>query len=532
MPPHLQLLTTIGAVPDPIFIAISGGEESAITTLEIWNDKLDAFVDTTTSVNQWLKVLTSSIIGYAPVTGTPIYGPYVSDGEPITEELWSRVRITHTLTAAGASTEGATDTLPVGTNSEFPLPDLAPQTGVRIEFQVIAPAGQTANATRIRPQVVGNQASSPLAALVGLASGSGVVPADRVAGLRAILRGSVVTADDSETVAVTGGLMVHDGTERAFAAEDVTFTLADGAAVNLGADEAYNVTLSRTSAGVLTVTKGPKTEAVLFPAVPAGNVLVSRLTVESADGIAVTVAPSSVDQSEVTYAELSVRAGAGLTAIVSPGDAISDSSIRPRASHATSVALTAASVNRIWLLPTGGKSATVTDVLPTPGAALLARATTDGANVLSVEDTRPLVHRAVTYWTMRLAYVGVISELDEPSELIAWDVLDEEGELEDVALDLSALDATWTAGTLRVDVRAIAPGVAVDSAGASIYTDDAQRPALAWDAASLRVTSADHQTRRFARGTRFVLDVLDTVAAPATEPAQEIRVALRFRRYT
>jgi hypothetical protein len=532
MPPlPLQILTTDGDPAAPISITgLSGGEESAVTTLDIWNDKLNVSLDPVTRQDMFLKILASS-------SG----GPYVSTGVPLLDEQWSRVRITHTLSAAGASTEGASDTLAVGTNSEFPLPDLAPQTGVRIEFQVIAPAGSTADAVKIKLQPVGNQGSSPLARFVGLAHGSGVIPADRIAGLRAILRGSEITADDTDTITIGRGSMTHDGTVTTFLADSETFTLADGAAVDLDAAESYNVTLSRTGAAALVVTKGPKTEAVLFPAVPANNVLVSRLVVESTDGIAVTVSQASVDQSEVAYAQFLVRDGGGLNVIVAPGDGITSSDFRQPSSHGVPVALDALATSGIWRLAAGAKVATLTDVPPEFNADLLALVTTDASTVTSIVDARRFTHRALVMDRLELVFRDVLTGVSAPAHGLAWVIAHGDFEIESVELNLSATDTAWTGGAVKIDVRAFAPGAAVPfpvggtgTGGASIFTNsgtDDARPSIAFDATNLRAVSVDHEVRRIVDGTRLLLSLFTTVAGPGGEPQQEVRVTLHVRRY-
>lgn len=527
MPQHIGYYDLAGDPFEAFTISISGGEDSAVYTLEIWNDKLDAYLDTTTAENAWLKILTSVVIDY--VDDEPIYGPYESSGQPMLDDRWFTARITHTLDADGATTEGATGTQAIGANADLALPDLAPQTGVRVELQLRAPAGQTADATKVKLRVVGGEGSSPLAKFSTLATGSGVVPPDRIEGLRSILTGSVVTADDTDTITVSGGTLAYDGVTAAFPAETVTFDLEDADAVELDAGEHYLVTLSRAADGDLTVTKSAKA-ATEYPDVPDDEIYVERLTVESADGVAVTVAPSSL-QGGMRHAAFAVHAGTGLTVIVSAGDGVTSTDHRQHQSHEIVVAVAASSTNRIWRVFSGGITATTTDTPPSIGADLLAYVTTDAGAVTAIIDARQFTHRAVVYWFLDLRYVGALSQLVTPVELLAWDVLDDDGELEAVTPDLSALDGTWTSGTLRFDIRAIPPGVAVDDAGASIYTDDSQRPSFEWDADTLHGENAGHQTRRFVKGTRFVLDALSTFAAPSAEPAQEVRLRLRFRRY-
>jgi len=529
MPPHIEYRTTAGALAGPIVITgLSGGEESAVTTLDIWNDKNDTYIDTESSIDQFLKILLSS-------TGAP----YVDTGVPLIDERWSVVRIIGTVTAAGFSTDGAGSSQAVGTNSEFSLPDLEPQTGVRVEFKVVAPAGATANALKIKLRTVGNVASAPLAKYVGLASGSGVLPGDRVAGLRAIVRGSVVTANDTATVTVSRGSMVYDGAAVTFLQDSETFTLADGDAVNLGSNEAYNVTLSRTSAGAIVATKGPKAEAVLFPAIPAGNVIVARLTVESADGVAVTVAQSSVDQSEVLYHEFLVRDGGGLSVLVSPGEGITETGFRQPSSRETSVSIDASSTSRIWRLAAGSKVATLTDVPPEYGADLLALVTADVSAVTSIVDARRFVHRALTTDRIELHYQAVLTGVGAPAHGLALAYAYDDFEIEEVELNLSNKDAGWTGGAIKVDVLTLAPGAAAPfpaggAGGTTIFTGsgtDDRRPSIAHNAASLRAVSVDHEVRRIVKGARLLLSVIATVTGPGGEPQQEIRVALHVRRY-
>lgn len=537
MPPHVALY--IAESDDPLesfAITISGGEESDVTALDIWNDKDAAFLDTSTSQDQVLKILTSSIIGY--VDDVAIYGPWRADGDPVLEERWPRARIVKTLTATGESTDGATATFPLGTNSELPLPDLAPQTGVRVEFFVVAPGGQTANAVRVKLQVVGNQASSPLAKFVGLASGSGVIPADRIAGFRGPLRGFEVVADDSDTVVIGRGLMAYSGVETMVLQQDATFTLADGDAVDLGSGEAYNVTLSIDDAGALTATRGPKAEVFGFPDMPADDVLIARLTVESSDGIAVTVSQSSVDQSEVHYSQYLVRDGGGLSVIVAPGDGIADSGFRQYSSHETVLSLSASVVSRIWRLAAGSKVATVTDVPPQTDADLLAIVTTDTDSVTVIVDARALVHRALTVEHIEFVHRGVMTDVTPDGTLgLAYAHMDLE--IEGVEVNLSDVDAGWTGGAIKVNILTLAPGAPAPwpsgaAGGTTIYTGhatDDRRPWIAFDATNLRAVSEDHEVRRIPKGTRILMAFASTVTGPGAEDEQEVRVTLHVRRY-
>jgi hypothetical protein len=117
-----------------------------------------------------------------------------------------------------------------------------------------------------------------------------------------------------------------------------------------------------------------------------------------------------------------------------------------------------------------------------------------------------------------------------------FDVIHYDAEIEEVALDLSDTDASWTAGAVKIDVRILAPGTPIGdgSGGASIFTSsgtDDRRPSIAFDATDLRATTQDHEVRRIVKGSRILLTVISTIEAPAPEPEQTIIVTLNLRRY-
>lgn len=529
MPPRIGYWNDGGATAaSPISVSMSGGEESDLIIREIWNDKDAAFGDTQTARNVHL-VLGASVAGSA----------YASEGRPILDERWTRARVTHYLSPTGETTVGSTGTMPFGVHAEIPINDLPPQHGVRISLRIVAPGFATAAPVKLKIFVDGNRASSPLAQFVGLPLGSAVVPADRL-NVRSLLRGSEVTADDSDTVAVSHGQVVVDGHEITFPAESATFDLNDSAAVALAAGEFYRVTLSRDADAGLTVTKGLKNDATAYPDPPADEVFVRSLTVASADGIAVTVSPASLTGSP-TFTEFHVRPGVGLSVIVSGGDAISSTDLRPRLSHETDVAVIAESVNRIWLLADGSMISTLTDAEPEFGAGLLALATTDATTVTNVEeDVKRFAHRALTIEHIEFTpYRQVFSTLAGTAFGVALAYVYQDLEIEAVEANLTDADASWTAGSIIVDVFTFAPGVAVPypegaAGGVSLFTSSAtddHRPTFPFDATDLRAVSIDHEVRRLVKGTRLLLAVTSTIAAPAPEFDQELRVVVLGRRY-
>lgn len=525
MPPYLALYDDDDEPADDFAVAISGGEESAIIVRRIWNDKDLAEGDATTAVAAILGLLMSQAGGALKSSGlTPL------------DERWFRARVTGALGTAEAR---SSDTQSLGTNSELVLGDIPPGGGVRIELQVIAPGGHGASAVTVKFNVDGLRASAPLSKFTALGTGSGVIPADRVDGLLSIIEGGTVTADNTDTVAVARGKIVAAGTIVQFPASEWVATLADGEAVDLDADESYLVTLSRTPAGVLVATKGPKTEAVNHPAVPAGNALQATLAVESADGIAVTVAPSSVTQAPNKYAQFSVRAGTGLTVIISRGDGVTSSDFRQYLTNDIIANIVASSTNRIWRLGDGAQAITQTDVPPEFNADLEWLAITDTDNVTDVIDMRRFVHRSLTTWPIELVWRGVLTDLAEPSHGLALAIAHFDGEIDEVAGDVTGLDAGLTGGALKFDVMIVTPGAtapfpAGGAGGTSIFTSSATddvRPAIAFDATNLRATTSDHEVRRFVKGSRFLLSAITTVTGPGAEPEQEIRVTLHARRY-
>jgi len=240
-------------------------------------------------------------------------------------------------------------------------------------------------------------------------------------------------------------------------------------------------------------------------------------------------------QALVRYAGFHARAGAGLTVLISRGDAISSADMRPRTSHEISIGVTASESNRLWLLADGTWLATLTDVEPVQGAQLCYVVTTDGANVTAIEDARRFVHRALVEWALELRATAVMSTAGTVA-LAAWGVVPFDAEVESVAEDLSDLDVSWTAGSIVADVGILAPGEPLgDGTGAvSLFTSSAtddRRPSIAFDATVLRSVVVDHEVRRIAAGSRVVLKIISTIAAPAPEAEQEIRVTLRLRRY-
>ncbi len=533
MPPHVALYeddgTPLAGLSLPV--SVEGGEESTPLIIRIINDRDDLFLDTTTAQDVRLKLIASEA-----------GGTYRDAGVAVLDERWTRFRVLGKIVDDVDSLEGATSTMPFGTNATVPVGDMAPQEGWRVELKVVAPGGRTANAIKLGLVVDDNVSSSPLASMTALAPGSSIVPADRVAGLRAFIRGSEVTADGTDTVTIARGALVYEGVTVAFPETEETFNLNDSAAVALLSGEDYRVTLSRADDGTLTVTKGPKNEALEYPDTPVDELFVAHLTVASADGIAVTVAQASVIETARVYAEYRARAGTGLSVVISTGEGVTSPSDHWQfLSHEVVIGVDASATSRIWRLTDGSLTDTLTDVPPEFGADLMWLVTTDPSAVTGIVDARVFAHRAVMMWPVELVYRAVFADVVAPAHGVVAALVPFDGEIESVTEALSGTDPSWTGGEIKIDLRTFAPGTAapvvaggLGTGGVSIYTssatDDA-RPAIAFDATNLRVVSLDHEVRRVLADTWVLLSVISTVAGPGGEPEQEIRVRLNMRRY-
>lgn len=530
MPPHVALYDDDGNPLEGFAISVEGGEESTPVIVRIVNDKDASFEDTTTAQDVRLRLLAS-------ISGAP----YVDSGTALLDERWPRVRVLGKIVDGTDTTEGVTSTMPFGTNASLGVGDMEPQNGWRLELKLDPPGGRSISAAKLAISVDDNVTSAPLAARTALATGSAIVPADRIAGLRGLLRGSEVTADDTDTITIARGSMVADGTVVTFSESTETLDLNDGDAVAIGAGESYRVTLSRQTDATLSVTKGPKAVTLVYPDAPEGEVLIERFTVASADGVAVTVSPASLAGGR-TYLEYHARAGSGLSLVVSAGEAVaSPSDLGQFQSHEITIGLDALATSRIWLLADGSPVDTLTDVPPEFGAMLMWLVTTDAATITGITDARVFAHRAVTMWPVELVYRAVMTGVAEPSHGVAAAVIPFDGEIELVTALLSDADSGWTAGGIKIDVRVFQPGAPVPfpagglgTGGASIFTSSAtddQRPVIAFDATALRATTNAHEVRRVLADSWVLLSVMETVDGPGSEPEQELRVRLNMRRY-
>jgi len=541
VPPLLALYDDDDSPLADFTVSQDAGTESAAIVLRFWNDKAVSNPATTTAVGNRFKVLSPKIIG-ANEDGSPIYGALANYGTPVLDERWITARVLSYLSlddddAVVESTENATGTQAIGTNSELAIEDLPPQTGVRIEIKVRTPANQRIDAQPITFTLEDNLASSPLAPFTTLATGAAVIPPDRIAGLRRLAFGGTVTADGSDTVLVDAGQLVYEGAGITFLGAFIVFDLEDGDAVELDAGESYLVTLSLTPVAGIVATRGPKAETAAYPVAPLGNVAFARLTAASADGVAVTVDQSSV-AFLAPYAGFYARAGAGLTVLVSRGDSVTQD-VRQYLPREVPVNVTASETNRLWVLGDGSWVTTLTDTPPEFGALLTWLAVTDATNVTELVDVRPFAHRALTMWHHEVRYVGVLSDVDatEDAAPFDWLVLYEDTEIESVSVDLSGGAVEFTSGALKVDVLVLPPGADIEADiddAVSIYTDaatDDRRPSIAFDATVFRAESRLHQVRRVASNSRVLLRFVSTFGASAPEAAKEVRVTLHGRRW-
>lgn len=511
----------------PIVITLGAGASSAIFVRHLWNDK-----------------------GGLQGTATPLKGAmlkataydgekWVDHGVPILDDLMLRATITGVIkTGDPTMPDYFSGTVPIGTNNFLAIPDIPKNCAVKIQLQWKAPGGVADNAQQIRLVIVPDRPSMPLAAKATLATGAGIVPGYRVPGLRRHVRGGNIIADGTATVTVERGAVDYDGDRKTFLRSTQLLNQQDVNGNALAAGESYIAALSRTSAGAPVWTKGVKAVAPTIPSVPAGHVAADYVTVLYQAGTSI------INQANVTARTLRgdfvAEAGVGLSVVIHPGYGVTDVDEYQFLEQKTTLAgLPANTLSYVWRLSSGTFAVTTTSAAPEVGADLLWEVQTDGASVTSLTDRRQYVTRPGCELTLRFA--DVLSAVPIPTRTVDLGVLPMDADLLDVDLDLSALDGSWTSGSVKIDVRYFLPGAAVPYpaggigvGGASIYTNsgsDDRRPSVAYNATTLRGKFIDHEVRRFSKGTRFTLDIVGVPAAPAAESPQAVVATLNFERY-
>ena len=358
-------------------------------------------------------------------------------------ERWYEIKATGNGTATSKLT---TPWIPVGEGSEIELPLL--EDGEYHEIQIRLSAPGTAPNGDVDLSIHGDPGPRRLALSQG-PSESGRDGVRSLVGDTAIddlLVGCVpLEVGPDEFIAIPDLMWINDGTPSVFLGQNVELTDQDSAAANLAVGESYWNVLSLKSDGTITQTKSVKGTAPLaeslIPSVPAGEVpyaVVERLESGIADAnITLTTQPSRFEITD-TSDGLNVTIGAG-KALVANGLL---STVQP-----TTLALTASSTNRVWIVPDNDAlfDVTTSATPPVGGAYLLYEVTTDGSSVTAVTDRRGLIGGEIVPIAFDIA--GALSS----GEAITIFPGDRTGYIREVAVALKDPGTGNTAGEVRFE---------------------------------------------------------------------------------
>lgn len=518
--PQFYEATYTTQISATVSASVNAGSSVAAVTYVLANDK-NAALGADTLSNARLRVE-----AYDGAT-------WVTSGRPVVDEGWVKVQLTGTINNAGDANMVAQSTgyVPLGTNRTILLEDIPQNCARYLSVKIDVPAGQSTTTQEVRLVVVFNESVVTLPFRFGIIAGSGVIPARKDASLRKITRGRTLTAA-AETVTIAKGRYVYDGTTYFRIQETVTLnqTAADGA---LGVGQSYIAVISQPQNSAAVATKGNRAASPTSPAVPAGNILLGRVTVAyDASGFSV-LTNSNISTTGVTFGEYLVTAGSGLNVVIGSGSAISSEDTSPFRTTSSTLAVTDAATNYIWLHSDGTFSATTTSTSPATGAQLLATAVASAGAVTSVLDKRTFVDAAIVEEILTLRYMG-------PAALVTdadWDVLTIDGILDSYSVDIGVRGTTGTA--VKVDILYRTPSVRgasseMDVAGTTIFTSFATsdlRPsitgAITGTDEACRLTGSDHEVISFDSGSRLSFSI---IAIPTITETVDVIVKLRFRK--
>lgn len=519
-----------GAAFPETTVDMDTGDSSAEYQVEVWNDRGALQVDTVTMSNVRVRLVAQD--GAA----------YVSDDLPPVDQQWGRAKVTG-MDNGGDAEMAALETgwHPVGYGSEILLGDIPPDCARFITLQIVVPIGGGDFDGRIKFELVWDSTSLPLASKSTLWSGAGVLPAVWNASARKLVSGGELTGDGTDAIYVAARIWAADGEFLTALAYDTTINQNDSAAAALAVGESYLALISQPiGGGNPVVTKGVKGVAPVEPSLPADSIRLGVVTILY-DAGGTTITAAEIDTASVLKGEYHAEAGTGLALIIHGGDAVSTTDLYQFATARTSVTMTNTATNSVWLHPDGSFSANTTAAAPVIGAQLLWTVVAAGGVITTITDARSMLSRPILIHAMPMGYREVFGALALPAEAVDAAILPFDAELVEVVHDLLALDPDWTAGALVPDIRYFTPGAAIPfpaggagTGGATIYANDGSdeyKPSIDYNAATLRTVAKFHEVRRFAAGTRFVLDYLDAPTPGVTEDEVESIVTLMFRRY-
>jgi hypothetical protein len=455
---------------------------------------------------------------------------YVPSGLPLVNQLWARVKVLEVDNAADPTMpQYSTGLIPAGADSDVRLPDLPPGCGIKVAIYFKIPDGQQELAHSFALDVADDGNSMPLRRGATLATGTGIIPGYRDHGLRRIVEGLGVTASGGNTVTFERGRFDFDETE-AYVPQSTSAAISqnDVNASALVAGEKYVVAVTQKSDKTVTLTKGAKSAGTpTKPDLPADEIFRAWVTINYGAGGTV-INTADIDTTGVVRTDYSATVDA-LELTIHSGTGVTSTDLLQFTDAVTIANLTPSATNYVWRLSNGHHQLTTTADLPEPGADLIYEYVTDGSGVTGEYDHRKYVDVAL------IDEVMLLQHADEATAAVAkfaWAPILGRRELHEVIVECADI-GDGSGGSLKVDVLTFAAGEAMGGAGTSIYTSsgtDDRRPAIAFGATMLRTVSRDHDTRRFADGTRFTASILAVPTGAATGPT-DVRVYLRFRRY-
>ncbi len=501
----------------PFAVDVEGGEVYGPHEYWITNDFEMVHLDAETIDEAFLRVEANVGAGWKQT------------GIPLLEEKWTKVTLFgQDDTNDPTMQPQVTGTTALGSGSVLFLSDIPPGTARKLNLTVEPPTGASPGLVQLRVVLTTKKNTIVLAGMIQIATGIGVIPGYRNSQFRRIAFGQDLIADGTDTIIIERGAIDYDGKREVFVREEETFdqNASDGA---LGVGESYVAVITRASDRTLTVTKGTGAVAPTVPAYPADEVYLGQVAVPYSAG-ATAIVQADVDTTLAFKGEYEVVAGAGLTVSVRGGEGIAGDSYQFN-TKPTIVAIVNGT-NYVWRTPADAFIANVTGLEPQPYSDLLATVTAAGGVITAVDDRRQFLTAPVVVMVKETNFFDVMSTLVTPVRIGSF-VLEQDADLDEVVLDLSELDGTWTADGVSIDVLYYEPGETMVGAGTSVFTSsgiDDQRPRVAWNAAFLRSTSKYVEVRRFLKGTRFAIEIVEVPAAPGPEGEITVFAQLHFRR--
>ncbi|HSY50392.1 MAG TPA: hypothetical protein VLC46_16390 [Thermoanaerobaculia bacterium] len=514
MPPSLQLWDSTGSVQ--ISAPISTGPIDGGTTLA--------------AVDYWLYNDKGGSLGASKAVNLRLQPKFwdgsdkLDSGAPIVDERWMQIKVSGVDKTGDASMEDqSTGWVPVGAGAPLILKDISANCGRKLTVQVVVPAGATSATEEVFLDIYTSEASVAIPFRLGTVSGPGVIPDYLDVSARRLRRGRALSATGAATVTVGKGAYVFDGVPYNRLADVVTLNQNDGNAAALTAGNSYIAVLSQVSGAGVTATKGAQAAAPVAPAIPANQIYLGKVTVAYQGGGTSIINTGNLDTTSVTYGEYLVTAGAALTVRIGAGYALTSADMQPFLGSTATLAVTDNTTNYVWLRADGTFSATATNVAPSVGALLLASVVTVSGAVTSVTDLRTWVAREVR---ITLRYKGNPTATGND---IDWGILEADAYLEDWTLDLGSAGVGGS-GNWKHDINSRPPGTPLATAGTTVFTSEGssdQRPTMAANAASPRISGFDHEINSFVKGTRFSFDRDVVPSGFGTAPVDEVLV-LRF----